>query len=421
MLFKLFLFFCLFLPLQIALNPGGSFDLASGRVFVLLLFFLWLAESLKNKKLVVTAKIQSFFILSFLFLNALSLSVAENKEWSVRKLVFLLSLFPIYFVSASLIKNKVRLILCLKWLVWGGLGMALLGIIQFFAQFIFGREKVYQFWAVNLLPIFLGHNFSGAVLQNPSWLVNISGKTYLRATAVFPDPHMLAFFLGITAALAVGIFFNEKRKFFPGVAIIIILSGALLTFSRGGYVGILAALLLGITFLRNKLHKKAKRAFLIGLILGGLLLLPGPIFNRYSSIFNLQEGSNAGRIEIWQKTLVIIERHPLLGVGLGNYSLEIKPTASYREPFNAHNTYLDIAAETGILNLLLWLGLLGFSLASFLKKASGQIIFLGPALAIVVFAVHSFFETALYSPVILPLLLIVLSCINLKPDEWEQN
>ncbi|MFZ2882399.1 MAG: hypothetical protein WA019_04970, partial [Candidatus Moraniibacteriota bacterium] len=66
MVFKLLLAFCFYLPFQIALNPSAEIDLASGRVFILLLLFSWLAESLKNKQLIIKNSGINFFIVSFL-------------------------------------------------------------------------------------------------------------------------------------------------------------------------------------------------------------------------------------------------------------------------------------------------------------------------------------------------------------------
>lgn len=418
MLYKLFLFFCFFLPFQVALNPAEGIDLASVRVFILTLFFFCLAKSLKDKKIQVPFNLQTGLIFSFLFLAVLSFFVAQNNEWSIRKLAYLFSIFPVYFVATYLAKNKIKILNISKALVFGGALVAVLGIIQFFSQFIFGLERVYKFWADYVIVPFLGKTFSLAVLQNPSWLVNISGKTYLRATSIFPDPHMLSFFLGLTSALTIGIMLASQKKFFYGIILGSLLVCNILTFSRGGYLGIFVGAAFLIILFWKKISIKSK-SFIIasGLLVALIFSMPNLISQRYLSIFNFQEGSNKGRIEIWQKTLSIIENNPFLGLGIGNYPLEIKPTANYREPYYAHNTYLDIAAETGMVNTLIWMGLLFFSWFNFVKRAKRDIIFLGPALGILIFSVHSLVETAIYSPVVLTLFLIMLSFNNLKENE----
>ena len=410
------------MPFQVALNPTEGIDLASIRVIVLLLFFFCLADGLKNKKIIIPFNIQTGLIFSFLFFNLLSLFIARNSDWSIRKLLFLFSLFPIYFVTLHLINNRKRLLVISKGLVFGGTLVAILGIAQFFSQFVFGLERVYKFWADYVIVPFLGKTFSLAVLQNPSWLVNISGKTYLRATATFPDPHMLSFFLGVVLALAVALFLTEKRKGFYGLSLLVLLIADMLTFSRGGYLGIAVGIIFLVVFFWKRINVRVKIVFIIGCVLVGLLLtIPNPISGRYASIFNLREGSNMGRIEIWQRTMTIIEDNPWLGVGIGNYSLQIKPSATYREPFYAHNTYLDIAAESGVTSAFIWVGILFFSWRMFKKKAQREAVFLGPALAIVIFSTHSLVETAIYSPTVLALFLIVLGFSNIKADESNCN
>jgi len=58
-------------------------------------------------------------------------------------------------------------------------------LLQFLSQFIFGLEKTYSFWAINILPIFSGFNLGAMILAYPSWLVNVSGETIMRAFSFF--------------------------------------------------------------------------------------------------------------------------------------------------------------------------------------------------------------------------------------------
>lgn len=426
MINKFLLFLAAYLPWQVALNPSEGIDLASGRVLVLLVFLLWVAESLKNKKLVIKKTVQTGLVASFLFLNLVSVVAAKNTEWSSRKLLFLFSLFPLYFVASAMLKNKNKIVAISKVLVFSGAAVALVGLIQFFSQFIFGLEQVYAFWASNVIAPFLGKTFSEAVLQNPSWLVNISGKTYLRATATFPDPHMLSFFLGLIIPIAVALFLLENKKTLYGLLVVLLLFCDLATFSRGGYLGIFAGVLAATFCYWNKIQKKHKTYLIAGVAIFVLsLFIPNPVSQRYFSSFNLKEGSNKGRIETWQKALDVIAGHPIIGVGIGNYPLEIKATANYREPIYAHNTYLDIAAETGIPNALVWIGLLSSAIISFLKKSKESIIFSAFAISLIIFSAHSLVETAIYSPVVLTLFLIILSFSNVEsekcPPEREQS
>lgn len=444
-----FLFFCLYIPFQIALNPAEGVDLASGRVFILILALLWLISAFKNRQVFVPVRIQTALILSFLFLSAFSLLWAKNPDWGMRKLLFLLSIFPIYFVTAGLRpavipsaveeSKKTALdpstspsthfvrsgfaqddnfnIKIVKFLVWGAGVAALVGLVQFSLQFIWGLNNILKFWAGSVAPVFLGTAFSEAVLAYPSWLVNLGGETIFRAIATFPDPHMFSIYLGMALPLALGLYFFAKKKIYLILSATILLAD-LLSFSRGGYIGLVAGLLFfPLVIMKNK--KLNLKKILIGLALAVIFfvfIFKSPIGSRFLTSFNAKEGSNMGRIETWKQAADIIKNNPL-GVGLGNYALEVKATASYREPFYAHNLYLDIAAETGITNAIIWIALIVFSIKSFIKKSENNILWLGGAVSLVVFSAHSFFETALFSVQALPLLLIIIALSTAKTDD----
>ena len=419
MLFKLILLLLAYLPFQIALNPTTGVDLSSIRVLIILIFLLWLATGLKNKKVAIKNNLQTFLIITFLFLNTFSILVARNSDWSVRKIAFLLSIFPIYFAITNLINNEKRLVIAIKTLLFSGALVAGIGVLQFISQFAIGLEKTYRFWATYFAPLFLGKSFGAEVLANSSWLVNVAGKTYLRATATFPDPHMFSFYLGMLVPLAIGMFFYEKNgeKIWLSIFFILLLAD-LLTFSRGAYLGLLFGGLAFVIFSWKKIEKRYK-LFGFFLITAGIVFLswPNPISQRFFSSFNLAEGSNSGRIAMWQKATSGILENPVLGVGIGNFPLYINPLVDYREPIYAHNTYLDIAVETGVANVLIWISLLSVAFFEFWKMGRRNVIFSMLAISLVIFATHSMVDMAIYSPVVLTLILTILSFSNINPDE----
>lgn len=418
-MYKALLFLAIYLPFQIALNPAEGIDLASIRVFILLFFFVWLADSFKKKRIIFKNNIQAWLIVAFLILNAVSIAVAQNSNWSLRKLLFLFSIFPIYFVATAIINSREKMEKIMQALIWSGTAAAAIGIAQFVSQFIFGREAVYAFWANNIVDIFLGRSFGAAVLQYPSWLVGSGGQIYMRAISVFPDPHMFSFYLNLLIPLALGLFWAKGAKKMLGAAIIMLIANAM-TFSRAGYFAALVGVAAGIIFIWKKADRKCKWQAVI--ILSVMILafsVHNPASERFQSSFDIEEGSNQGRLGRWEEAAGLVKNNPAIGVGIGNYSLAIKPEANYREPIYAHNTYLDIAAETGILNAFIWMGILFFAIWKFYEKGKKEKLFFFGAAAILAFAVQSLADTAIYSPVVLALLLIVISFSNI--DEKNSN
>jgi O-antigen ligase len=418
MLYILLLLFCLYIPLQLALNASEGFDLASGRVFALLLGILWLFKSLTQKKLFIPNRIQSLLLLSFLFLSAFSFIFAQNIDWAYRKLLFLLSFIPLYFIVADIAQIKERARKIIKFLVYGAGLISLLGILQFSLQFFIGIDETLSLWQKIIAP-FLGNSFSQSVFQYPSWLVGVADSTYMRAIAFFPDPHMFSLYLGMLLPFSIALYATSKRNRFLVISANILVAD-ILTFSRGGYLGLLAGLIFALFIFRNKLIgsfslKKFIALNIFILLIATGIMIPNPASDRLFSSFDASEGSNMERFKNWNQSLEVIKKNPL-GVGIGNYSLEIKPSADYREPIYSHNTYLDIAAETGIISALIFIWMIIISVLSFIKLGNKNKFHLAGAISLTIFSVHSIFETPLYSIHILPLLLIIFALSTTKNE-----
>ena len=408
-------FFFFILPFQWALSPSDSVDLALVRILALGIAAVWLVFGLARRNITIPFRLVTFLWLSFLFLVTLSIVVAGNPSWGIRKILFLFSFAPLYFVCAYVLKKtpgapkKV-----LWWLVIGSGITAVVAILQFFSQFIFGLDPVLTLWRSILLPFFLGGTFGQTVGQYPSLLVNISGYTLLRATAFFPDPHVAAYFFGLTIPSALLLAQkNPKGRLLRFVAATILIAD-LLTFSRGGYVGLLSGLLFWIVYsLRRRLFsKQAPRAILICFFLG-LLFLFSPVGSRFLSSFSLDESSNQGRVAMWRAAGNAITAHPWLGVGIGNFPLFVQPDTDYRTPIYAHNLFLDVAAESGIGSSLLLILLLLSAIWSLVLLAQSDSLFLGPALGLIILSAHSVFDTPIFSVHILPILLLFLAMSTL--------
>jgi O-antigen ligase len=191
-----------------------------------------------------------------------------------------------------------------------------------------------------------------------------------------------------------------------------------LSFSRGGYLGVLAGTAAAVVTLLRSLGAW-KKLIVVGAVLTVLVFLffPGlPMGNRLWASFDLSEGSNIGRIETWKTAVTVISTAPLHGVGLGGYPIAVDPSAGYREPIYAHSIYLDIWAESGIFALIFWVLALGVVVVRTVQRPSPLLLALTTAL--LVHAVHSLVETPLYSVHILALLLVLFS---LYDAVWTRN
>ncbi len=402
------------LPFQPALNPSSDFDLASGRVVILFLASIAFFYVLYKKISWFCLSNTTIFILLFLAWSVFGSIVAVDQERFLRKILVYLSIFPIYFLLLTFLKKFNQWEKLFSFWSWSAFLVALIGLTQFASQFVLGREVFFKFWGKIIAPILYGSNAGEAIVSNPSWFVGTGSGDLLRAISTFPDPHMLAFYLGMSLPIQVALIVRRKSsKFFwliPGVSLLTLL----LTFSRGSYVG-LAGVLLWLFLKLPKLSKFRSYAFkgaLVGFIFIFSALFIAPLRERFVSILDVSEGSNLGRLEIWNDSFEVISKNPILGVGLGNYAFAVRPESKLREPIYAHNTYLDIASEEGLVGLSIWIIIVlpslfplfqnnCFSHQNFLKTAI--------SLSVLWFSLHAFFETPLFSPQILPLFITLIA------------
>ena len=170
---------------------------------------------------------------------------------------------------------------------------------------------------------------------------------------MFENPNDLATALDILLPFAIVLTVISKgltRLFYLGCAAILT-AGILVTLSRGGFLGLLA---LCVVLLWKLGRGRRLKTILVAVLICGTLLavMPGGYGARITTIFNTEQdqtGSAQQRRELMERAASIAIRHPIIGVGMGNfhiYSIHDKP---------AHNAYLEIAAELGVMGLIAYL------------------------------------------------------------------
>lgn len=432
--FNVLCFLAVFAPFQFALNVAPGFDVAVLRVIIILLFVFVVAKSLADKKMIVPADQQSILLIAFFVVNIFSLFFANNLAFGIRKVLFLASIFPLYFILSFQLNNNQtdkRLIKFAKCLVWGGFLSFVFGFIVFLGQFVFGIDALIGFYG-KIGPLFWGQSFSESVLNYQSFLVNVGGVDYFRIVSLFPDPHNFSLFVGMISflSLALYVFFRENKKLtinFYGIISLMGFVAVFLSFSRAAYIALIASLLIFVALgFKNVFSQKIKRFLLLGAVFLAIIFSLSPIANRFSDIFSREDGSSIGRVQILKDGLDIFRENILFGVGIGNAPLYYNEDIEYRNPTNSHNTYLEIAIENGILGLFLWIGLILGMIVRLVAMSLRRVgdrqestMVLGVVCALVFFAIHSLFEVFLYSPINLSVLMILMALGSVLLN-WER-
>ena len=221
-----------------------------------------------------------------------------------------------------------------------------------------------------------------------------------RAYGTFEQPNPFGGFIGLNLPIAIGLMLAvwgstwQARATYhvPGIrwrilrftfhALLVSFTALLLaialylSFSRGAWLGAVAALLaMGLFLPRRRWIGLAVIGGLIAIGMGlyGANLLPASIADRFADVGALVDFRDVRGVKIndanyavverlahWQAAVRMIETHPWTGVGFSNYQPVYEQYRLLNWPMplgHAHNIYLNVAAETGLPGLLAYLGL----------------------------------------------------------------
>lgn len=369
----------------------------------------------------------AIFLLGFLVIALISKHFSIV-PWKARSLmVNLVTWIIIYLSISNFFRGERKIENILYVLMTAAVLVALYGLYQYF----FGLQETRD-WLVE----------TGQIKHMPEKLISrLSGN---RTFSFFIYPNALAgffvltipviisltlksiinrkiarycYFICVSACITLGflIFVKNTLLFFPALGGIILspllcLVSFYLTFSKGGLVAFAAVILFFISF--SLLFLKDKKIKLFSFVSAIIIIL---LITFFSIGLYKVKGDKLGspvasalaRINYWPPGIKMLEESPLIGVGPGVFG-SIYPR--YKLPHGeetqmAHNDYLQILAETGLLGFCFYIGCILTIFLSMARKIKcsdlrdGENILLF-AIFIGFFGilVHSFFEFVLYVP-----------------------
>jgi O-antigen ligase len=247
----------------------------------------------------------------------------------------------------------------------------------------------------------------GAVFAAMS-LINIwlRKKPVMVYQFLFGDVHAFAAYLILQTGLLAGLWRNKRKLFglasafalFPAYSLLLVAS-----YSRSGLIAYFAIILLYIGILAARIHRhdwqKIAFAFVTLLVILAIAAAYGPsdLVARTNGLYQKLEPMTpvalkreliprlidlkglfltrihlitpadlyAVRVRNWAVPIAMIRDYPILGIGVGKfyqnsaeYASRAPPDLYWKYPENAHNYYLQIAAETGLVGFMLFVGFL---------------------------------------------------------------
>lgn len=177
------------------------------------------------------------------------------------------------------------------------------------------------------------------------------------------DPNDLAAVLAMVAPIALGAAFvrrGTKYRVLYLAAFALYLAAIVRTGSRGGTLALLTGLLVYFVY-QPGTRKFAFMAAAVPLLIGGWALGPQSYRDKLTALAGGESDYNqtdyGGRVQTWKRGMKYVARNPVFGVGIGNFQTqegtEMKEAGISGSWTNAHNAYIQAAAELGIPGFLI--------------------------------------------------------------------
>jgi putative inorganic carbon (HCO3(-)) transporter len=220
----------------------------------------------------------------------------------------------------------------------------------------------------------------------------------IRVYGPLENPNLLAGYLIPILPIALVALLRWRtwpQRLFAAASLLTGTAALFLSYSRGGWLGMLAALgaivLLLVLRQTRQWPTLWRRLFPLLLVSAAIAVLVvavtqiEPLRIRVMSLVaGRQDSSNNFRINVWLAAIEMVQDRPWLGIGPGNSAFNLIYPLYQQPKFNALSAYsvpLELLVEGGIPNLLAGLGLLAASIRAGWAQLKGESSWALPALA----------------------------------------
>lgn len=310
------------------------------------------------------------------FIVACVLSVIQSVFWKQSIYNFFtktLEWFVVFFLVLEAFQTKKQIFIALGIFVFTAFSTACDGLVQYY----FTHKDL----------------FLGKALQPD-----------MRITAAFKTSNGLGGYLAVVLPLVIAMSLNRSWRMYQQILFaifsVIIFWALILTFSRGAWLAAFVGVsVLAMVFFSLRHPKLVKWAVVLIVIIFGCSFGAMEAIDRSDTV--------QWRIGVWRDSLRMIADRPVFGHGINTFMAVFQSyrTAHLNEPTYAHNCYLQMTAEIGMLGMgaLLWVLAVLFS-SSFkkirifaAKDNELMLLSLGLFAGMAAYFVHCFFDTNLYT------------------------
>ena len=284
-----------------------------------------------------------YMLFSYIFLLTWGLNFCENKPIALH--YYTLFVLPIPLLYFSLHSKGKELIIPIAWIFFVfSLCIAIIGILELISR----RNIIYELWINNYF-------YERFIQDTP------------RIMSTQMHPTVFGSFLLGCVPFSYFLFSHLRKpyKILIAMAIIVIVLGVIVSFSRGNILGLTVLSIVYLLITKKIRYVKIVVVSLVGLIIISSTLLSNQLnFSRFSTR-SLTSGWWKSEKEKGTIALKMLKDHPFMGAGLKHYHLNFDRYSSERykhierslkqrghDPSEwkiADNMYFSLLAETGLL------------------------------------------------------------------------
>lgn len=369
------------------------------KLLLIIALALWAIETLNRKKFIWEKNSLNFPFLLLVSLMTISLVRSEYFAVSFKEYIIFLSYFILFFLVINNIKQKQQFDIFIK--------------LFFFTSFV-----------VALFALLHYYGLDPYLKDIPQLISTIGQKNWVSNYLAMIFPILFSYFL----------LEKNNSKIIYYLLLSLLYTILIIFQSRGIWISASLTLIIGIFFLykfrlANILKENKRWLFLIFITFVLITIIystqnplnksTDAIPQRIISIYEDNFSSLNPRLLIWNTAFEMIKDRPFLGIGIGLFKMDyldyqagfLEQNSYYLKYLSraeeAHNEYLQLAAELGIIGLGIFLYILfifyGSALKFLNKKEEGKgkkekLISWGMLMGITCFLFHSMFTFPLHVP-----------------------
>ncbi len=351
----------LIIPFQGYFNLYNHLSISIAQIMAILLFVILLFQQGVRKLIFNQDMGLSLAVFVFCVAMLFSVFVANNKVIAIQFFLKWISFISLYFSTISIIQHYQDIRKC----ILVSLGSAgLISVIAIYEYFQ-GFEKVLTWFANKPLAyrIMEPDTLREKIAHNgTNWTISSGRGFNLRAFGTFEDVISYSAYLGLILPFGLLSFVvKQGKKIFILMCVVLVLISLFLTFTRSAYLAFIIAMIATVFLVKDILFHRKYLFVLISFaaILMGIVVSNKQVHDTLVFRFDKPVVEQFDRRVLWDCALKIIKAKPVTGVGLSNYDSGIKKYCAVDAPvLPAHNQYLQIAAESGIIGLISYMFIL---------------------------------------------------------------